>query len=75
MTPREKYIFRLLCEVEHDSIWGVAIKLFNKNPTLTHLRLLIDQLTSQANDNPESMAKVIGEELVEILLQKEVANG
>lgn len=56
-------------EVDHDSIWGVAINLFKATPTLTNLRLLIDRLTSQANDNPVSMAKIIGEELTEILLQ------
>lgn len=72
LTPREKYIYSILLEVRHDSIWGVAVERFRKEPTPSHLRQLIAELSEAASDNPESMAVVIGWELTEILLQSNV---
>lgn len=66
LTPRERYIYTIILEVRHDSIWGVAIDKFRENPTPEHLRQLIVELSDQAKDSPAGMAVVIGDELVGI---------
>lgn len=72
LTPDEQRIAYLLTEVSHDSVWGTSIHLFNNDRTVERLRQIIKELSSQTADNPGSMSRVIGWELVDLLLNHEV---
>lgn len=68
LTHKEKRIAYLLAEVEHDSVWGMAIAKYNQNRTNDRFKQLIIELSSQALDDPGTMSKIIGWELVDLLL-------
>lgn len=72
LSPKEKYIYQCFLCVKHDSIWGVAIQRFIDEPTPSHLRQLIDEISQAARDNPEAMTGIVGKELMDMLVPKEV---
>jgi hypothetical protein len=60
--------FNLMMSVKHDSPWGLAIRAWQEDPTPAGLTALMDQLRSQAIDNPVLMETILGETLVKLLL-------
>lgn len=68
LTAKERYIYGLLKEVEHDSPLALVVQDFVRSPTNDRLRFIIKQLTSIVPQAPVTMSQIIGSELVEILL-------
>ncbi len=61
LTPPEKQVFEQLRQLQHNSIWGIAISNVCEVPDVTRFRELIKSLKSQYNDNPEVMTSILGE--------------
>lgn len=60
LTKREKEFFELLKYLDHDSIWGEAVRSVLSNPNAHKFRLLISSLLSQAEDDQEIMMRILG---------------
>lgn len=62
-----KRLLEILQHIDHDSVWGVAIKSTFRG--YFEVDELIRELKMQTRDCPYCMADVIGEEAVTLLLQ------
>jgi hypothetical protein len=68
LNPNEQKFLSCLEAVNHDSIWGVAIRNVMKEPTVPRIRRLIADLKSQANDNEPVMIDILGKPCYEQLM-------
>ena len=60
MSNAEKSAFEMLKQVDHDSLWNIAISNVCKDPSVMKFRRLVCDLKSQGNDNPDVMKKILG---------------
>lgn len=66
MTKEEKRVLlKLLNNVGHDSVWGVACRAVK----LSGVEEIVKSLRSQGNDNPAMMKNILGKELYNIIKQ------
>lgn len=68
LSEQEKNTAALLKQVDHDSIWGIAIRRVFENWDAVRFRRLICDLKSQANDNMESMRNILGEKTLNAVM-------
>lgn len=68
LNPKEQQFLVCLKAVNHDSIWGEAIRNVMKAPTVVKIRQLISDLKSQASDSQDIMLSILGEPCYEQLL-------
>jgi hypothetical protein len=70
-SKEENELFKALSKNTHDSIWGEAIRLCIKavreKSDYKKFKNLVKCLSEQANDNPETMVKILGEEGYSVL--------
>jgi len=59
LSYEEQQLLNELRTIDHDSLWGLAIKNVISNPTVTSFRGLICQLKMQNNDCPEIMRSIL----------------
>jgi|GEM_PF-6575745 len=62
LTKQEFEAYILLAEVKGDSIWGIAIQRVLQENNVARFRQLICELKSQADDEPDTMKRIIGQE-------------
>lgn len=61
LNPLEVRAFEELKKLDHDSIWGIAVKnVMQANDPIPFRRLICD-LKSQANDNSQVMKNILGD--------------
>lgn len=60
LNPLEVKALEELKKVDHDSIWGIAVKNVMKENDPVPFRRLISELKSQANDNSDVMKNILG---------------
>lgn len=68
LTDNEKKFLSCLEAVSDESLWGTAIKVAMKNPTVAGVRRLIADLRSQDKDNSEVMLSILGQQCYDRLL-------
>lgn len=61
LNPLEVKALEELKKVDHDSIWGLAVKSVMKQNDPIPFRRLISELKSQANDNAQVMKNILGD--------------
>lgn len=66
LSPSHQRIFALLHSVEGNSMWAMAIQNVLKKPSGKKVRELIEQLSSQQEDNFEMLFKIIGFDLIKL---------
>lgn len=62
-----KRLIEILQQIEHDSLWGIAIRDTFKG--LFDVEELVRELKMQCRDSPYCMSTVIGDEAVGLLLK------
>ena len=67
MKEREQQIHKLLMQHRGGSIFSLAIEAYQNKPDKNYFKELISFLKSQGQDNPKSMAAIIGEILLYII--------
>ena len=60
LSNSEKRVFERLKNVSTESLWGLGIKKAIESGDPDRFLSLIEQLQSQARDNPEVMQKILG---------------
>lgn len=68
LSIKEREAANMLKKVDHESIWGIAIRNVFSNWDVVRFRRLICDLKSQANDNMESMRNILGNETLNAVM-------
>ncbi|MFL5810063.1 MAG: hypothetical protein ACJ749_11120 [Flavisolibacter sp.] len=68
LSAEEKKCFLLMQQMKGNSLWFVAIKNVVEKPDSYRFRKLICQLKSQASDNPEVMKNILGENVMQAVV-------
>ncbi len=64
LTTQELSLHKKLAQVSNQTLWGLAIHKVLQDPSTERFRDLLAQLSSQAKDQPEVMADILGQELM-----------
>ena len=75
LNPVEVKAYEQLKKIDHDSIWGIAIKDVIKGNNPESFKELIRNLKSQANDNNKMMRNILGNAYESVItLNSEIPN-
>lgn len=69
LSIEEKRLLLALTNLNHDSIWGTAIRNVCKDPDGYRFRKLISELKSQAADEPSTMKNILGKHIYQQLME------
>lgn len=61
LNENEEQVIEMLKQLDHDSIWGIAIRNVMKAFEVSKFRRLVCDLKSQNHDCPEVMKNILGD--------------